>query len=243
MTVLYGAVIKIHNPRMKILIVEDDAKVGNFLKDNLERENYSVSLIDSFQEFEKFIASPTFTPALIILDRLLGNDDTKKIIRNVKQKFSKSSLLFLSALNTPSEKAALLDEGADDYLGKPFSLVELQARVRALLRRNEDYHSGQTGFYIQTSDLVIDLKSRNVLCHDKKIELTTKEFSLVLNFAENKNRVFTKYQLLDLIWETNLDIESNVIEVNIMNIRKKLEQAGSKIKIQSKRNVGYWLED
>lgn len=227
---------------MKILIVEDDAKVGNFLKDNLGRENYSVALIDSFLEFEKFISSPEFTPSLIIMDRLLGNDDTKNLIRKIKQKFAKTSLLFLSALNTPTEKASLLDEGADDYIGKPFSLVELQARVRVLLRRSNDATQGQTGFYMHVKDILIDLKSRSVLCNENKIELTTKEFSLFLNFAENKNRVFTKYQLLDLIWETNLDVESNVIEVNIMNIRKKLEQAGSIVKIQSKRNVGYWLE-
>ncbi len=227
---------------MKILIVEDDAKVGSFLKENLGRENYDVSLIDTFSELEKFIASPDYTPSLIIMDRLLGNDDTKNIINKIKQKFAKTSLLFLSALNTPTEKASLLDAGADDYLGKPFSLVELQARIRALLRRSVDTVAGQTGFYMNIKDIVIDLKSRTVLCRDKKIEFTTKEFSLFLNFAEHKNRVFTKYQLLDLIWETNLDVESNVIEVNIMNIRKKLENAGSTLKILSKRNVGYWLE-
>ena len=227
---------------MKILLVEDDPKVGQFLKDNLGQENYSVSHITSYKELLKFIEQPEFMPSLIILDRLLGNDDTKNIIRSIKQKFGRAAVLFLSALNTPTEKAALLDEGADDDLGKPFSLVELQARVRALLRRQQTT-SSQAGFYIQVDDLVIDLKSRNVLCNDKKIELTSKEFSLLLNFAENKNRVFTKFQLLDLIWETNLDVESNVIEVNIMNIRRKLEVAGSNVKIRSKRNVGYWLEN
>jgi two-component system OmpR family response regulator len=227
---------------MNILLIEDDEKVGAFLKDNLSRENYQVSLLTSFRDCEQFLERPQFSPSLFIMDRLLGNDDTKALIKKIKQKFSSSSILILSALNTPSEKANLLDEGVDDYLGKPFSLVELQARVRALIRRNKNSSKSVTGFYTQVSDIVIDLKSRTVLCHGQKIDFTPKEFALFVNFCEHKNRVFSKYQLLDIIWETNLDIESNVIEVNVMNIRKKLEHSGSTIKIQSKRNVGYWLE-
>jgi DNA-binding response OmpR family regulator len=227
---------------MDILVVEDDEKVGRFLKDNLSRDNHIVSLITSYKDLEEFVESSSLSPSLIIMDRLLGNDDTKKIIRRVKQKFSKSLILYLSALNTPAEKASLLDEGADDYLGKPFSLVELQARVRALMRRTNEQTGSKASLYLQVSDIVVDLKSRNVICNGQKIDLTPKEFSLMVNFCENKNRVFSKYQLLDIIWETNLDIESNVIEVNIMNLRKKLEGCNSEVKILSKRNVGYWLE-
>src|SRR5690606_22332272 len=146
------------------------------------------------------------------MDRLLGNDDTKKILKNLKQRFPQSMILYLSAINTPQEKALLLDEGADDYLGKPFSLVELQARVRSLLRRIPESSKSGSSFFLHAGDTVIDMKSRHVICNGKKIELTHKEFLLMLNFCENKNRVFSKYQLLDLIWETNLDIESNVIE-------------------------------
>lgn len=228
---------------MNILLIEDDEKVGNFLKENLQRESHQVFWINNYKDFEDFLEKPTFTPSLLIMDRLLGNDDTRKIIRRVKSVFNSSAILFLSALNTPNEKASLLDEGADDYLGKPFSLVELQARVRALLRRADSFRSTHSsGFYIQIEDVVIDLKSRSIISNGNKLDLTPKEFSLLVNFCENKNRVFSKYQLLDIIWETNLDVESNVIEVNIMNIRKKLESSGSKLKIQSKRNVGYWLE-
>lgn len=226
---------------MDIIIVEDDEKVGNFLKENLSKDNHSVSIITNFPDLESFIETGTVHPALFIMDRLLGNDDTKKIIRRLKQRFSKSLVLFLSALNTPAEKANLLDEGADDYLGKPFSLVELQARVRALIRRTpEGNHTNS--FYLNVGDTIVDLKSRTVICNGKKIDLTPKEFSLMVNFCEHKNRVFSKFQLLDIIWETNLDVESNVIEVNIMNLRKKLESCQSVVKILSKRNVGYWLE-
>jgi DNA-binding response OmpR family regulator len=227
---------------MDILIVEDDEKVGNFLKENLGRENHNIQLITTYSELETFLESTNLQPSLIIMDRLLGNDDTRKLLKKVKQKFSKSSLLYLSALNSPSEKANLLDEGADDYMGKPFSLIELQARVRALLRRSGEQSRTHNGFYLQSGDLLIDLKTRSIVCHGKKLDLTPKEFALLANFCENKNRVYSKFQLLDLIWETNLDIESNVIEVNIMNLRKKLESCNSNAKILSKRNVGYWIE-
>lgn len=227
---------------MNILLIEDDEKVGNFLKQNLLRENHQVHWLKTFKEFEDFLDKPDYTPSLLIMDRLLGNDDTRKLIRRTKAVFQTSAILFLSALNSPNEKAQLLDEGADDYLGKPFSLVELQARVRALLRRTKEDTNSGANFYINIRDIVIDLKLRNIICNGKKIDLTPKEYSLLVNFCENQNRVYTKFQLLDIIWETNLDVESNVIEVNIMNLRKKLENAGSSLKIMSKRNVGYWLE-
>ncbi len=226
---------------MDILIVEDDEKVRSFLKENLGRENYALSAISSFPELLDFIENSHLAPALFIMDRLLGNDDTKNVLSKIKQKFPKSSILYLSALNSPSEKANILDQGADDYLGKPFSLVELQARVRALLRRTSE-EGQKSGFYLQVADIIVNLKTRQVMCHEKKLDLTPKEFSLMVNFCENKNRVYSKFQLLDIIWETNLDIESNVIEVNIMNLRKKLENCNSSVKILSKRNVGYWLE-
>ena len=226
---------------MDILVVEDDLKVGSFLKENLSRDNSSITLIREYNELRSFIENPSFTPALFILDRLLGNDDTKKLLQNLKKRFPNSMVLFLSAINTPQEKATLLDEGADDYLGKPFSLVELQARVRSLLRRSKEDNTSSS-FFLHVGDTIIDMKSRHVICNGTKIDLTHKEFLLMLNFCENRNRVFSKYQLLDLIWETNLDVESNVIEVNIMNLRKKIEACDSTLKILSKRNVGYWLE-
>ena len=223
---------------MNILIVEDDAKVGNFLRENLVKDSNIVNLVTTIPELEEYLAGKHLSPEVIILDRLIENSDTKNYLKKIKSRFQESRILYLSALNTPSEKAALLDEGADDYLGKPFSLVELQARVRALGRRKED----KQNFYLNIGDIIIDLKLRIARCGDNKIDLSNKEYALFINFAQNENRVFSKYQLLDIIWETNLDIESNVLEVTIMNLRKKLDESQSKVRIQSKRNVGYWLE-
>ena len=224
---------------MNILIAEDDEKVASFLKENLARDGYTIDILTSMDELEEFLEKRSFSPDLFILDRLLGNSDTKKLVKFIKNIFVDSRILCLSALNTPQEKATILDEGADDYLGKPFSLVELQARVRSLLRRKE---SKTQDFYITVGDLTIDLKTRTVTCAGLKVNLKNKEYSLLMMFAQNTGRVFSKYQLLDIIWETNLDVESNVLEVTVMNLRKHLDEAKSKVSIQSKRNVGYWLE-
>jgi len=224
---------------MNILIVEDDEKVGQFLRENLVKDNYIVTIVKTIPELETYLQSKGLAPEVIILDRLIENSDTKNYLKKIKTRFPESRILYLSALNTPSEKASLLDEGADDYLGKPFSLVELQARVRSLGRRKEDK---QQNFYLNIGDIMIDMKLRSARCGEKKIDLSNKEYALLINFSQNENRVFSKFQLLDIIWETNLDIESNVLEVTIMNLRKKLDEGLSKVKIQSKRNVGYWLE-
>jgi DNA-binding response OmpR family regulator len=224
---------------MRVLIIEDDEKVGAYLKDNLQRENYIMDLIPNFVEVQTFLNERPYHPDLIILDRLLGHQDTKSLISEIKQRLPETRLLCLSAVNSPSEKATILDLGVDDYLGKPFSLVELQARVRALLRRKEDV---QQNFFLTVGDLIIDLKTRSVSSKGRRIDLKNKEYALLINFAQNVNRVYSKYQLLDIIWEANLDLQSNVLEVTIMNLRKKLEESLTTSKIQSKRNVGYWFE-
>jgi DNA-binding response OmpR family regulator len=224
---------------MRILLVEDDEKVASFLKENLNRDNLVTDVITSMDDLQGFIDKRPFDPELIVLDRLIGNSDTRSVLKNIKTSFPQSRILYLSALNTPNEKAALLDEGADDYLGKPFSLIELQARVRALIRRRSEV--AQT-FYINVGDLIIDLRARTVTCQGSRVNLKNKEYSLLMNFAQNPGRVFSKFQLLDIIWETNLDVESNVLEVTIMNLRKKLDECNSSVQILSKRNVGYWLE-
>lgn len=224
---------------MNIVLAEDDEKVASFLKENLQRDGYTINHLSSMDELEDFLEKKDFNPDLFVLDRLLGNLDTKRLVKNIKNTFIDSRILCLSALNTPQEKATILDEGADDYLGKPFSLVELQARVRSLLRRRE---SRNQNFYMNVGDLMLDLKTRTVTCNGQKVNLKNKEYSLLIMFAQNSGRVFSKYQLLDIIWETNLDIESNVLEVTVMNLRKHLYEANSSISIQSKRNVGYWLE-
>ena len=176
-------------------------------------------------------------PDLIILDRLLGNLDSRDFLGQIQKQFPNSPIIVLSALNSPHEKAALLDLGVDDYMGKPFSLIELSARVRGVLRRG-----AKKTDYIQIGDLVLSISERTVSHNGKKIALTSKEFQVLRCLCQKAGKVFSKFQLMDIVWEANLELESNVLEVTILNIRKKLEESGSVVKILSKRNIGYWVE-
>lgn len=225
---------------MNIMIVEDDPQVGNFLKENLSREMYGLQWIRDLPSLLQELQERTFIPDLIVLDRLLGNLDTRPHLKTIKARYPEARIICLSALNSPAEKAQVLDEGADDYMGKPFSVVEFLARVRAQLRGKQN---PVQNFYLSVGDLIIDTRSRVVISQGNKIQLKNKEYSLLLNFSQHVNRVFSKFELMDLIWEANLDLQSNVLEVTVMNLRKKLEESGSRVSIQSKRNVGYWLED
>lgn len=218
---------------MRILVVEDDLKVQNFIKDSLQHEGHSV--VSTYAVPDDSILSEKFD--VIILDRLLGNTDSKRCLNDFKSKCPDSSILILSALNGPQEKAELLDMGADDYLGKPFSIVELSARVRALGRRNRVNDD-----YLQIGDIIINILERTVSYEGKKLDFTFKEFQLFKCLCAQVGRVYSKFQLMDIVWESNLELESNVLEVTIMNVRKKLTEVGSKVQIKSKRNIGYWVE-
>ncbi len=218
---------------MNIFLIEDDPKVQSFIHENLSSEGYAVTAFERIPAFDQGGEEP----ALIVLDRLIGNQDTKDHLLAIKRRFPKTLILILSALNSPHEKAQVLDLGADDYLGKPFSVIELSARVRSLLRRGN-----RTPDYRQVGDLIFNVPERTVTSHGRRVDLTNKEFQVLKCLSTQAGKVFTKFQLLDLVWESNLELESNVLEVTIMNLRRKLVEGRSTVEIQSKRNVGYWLE-
>ena len=223
---------------MSILIIEDDPKVQLFLKESLEPDFspiYAVSDFPSATELNQL----SFQPHTIILDRLIGDYDSKNGLPLLRSKFPNSAILILSAINNPSERSELLDLGADDYIGKPFSLVELKARIRAIVRRTSKVV--QTN-YVQLNNTILDLHQRMVSVGDQKVNLSAKEFELFSIFAKNIGRVYSKFELMDKVWQANLEIESNVLEVTIMNLRKKLSEINSEVQLVSKRNIGYWIE-
>ena len=222
---------------MTILIIEDDPKVQSFLKDSLESDFSPVVTFSDFpqdSELNKFEA-----PLTIILDRLLGNSDTKSELPALRKKYPECSILVLSAINTPSERSEILDLGADDYMGKPFSLVELKSRIRSLTRRTSK--AIQTK-YLKLESTILDLHLRTLSVGEERVNLSSKEFELFYVLGKNVGRVYSKFELMDKVWEANLEIESNVLEVTIMNLRKKLTDLKSNVQICSKRNVGYWIE-
>jgi len=230
---------------MVISICEDEEKVRTYISNSFKLDGYSVVETSGISELIDLLSIHKGI-RLLILDRLIGNTDSAKFLKQIFNVAPHVKVLVLSAIDTPEQKAQVLDLGAHDYLSKPFRLIELQARVRALLR-----NSPETSQLMTTrSDLVVELKNmkidklkHKVFINQKAIELSNKEYQLLLQFCEHPGRVYNRYQLLDIIWNAQHDVESNVVEVTIKNLRKKLAQASSEVVIESRRQVGYWIEE
>ncbi len=224
---------------MEILIVEDETRVAEFLQKSLSSEGHSISVCHGLEEADSYLSLPTSAPEAAILDRMLNGADGLDLLPRLKHSFPNCRILILSAVDLPDEKARALDKGADDYLSKPFSLVELTARIRALTRRHQ---SSTKVLPILVKDLSIDITSQNVSVAGKRLDLSRKEFQVLSLLSRHPGRVFNKFQLLDQIWDVQAGIESNTVEVTILNLRKKLRELDSAVEILSKRNVGYWIE-
>jgi two-component system OmpR family response regulator len=181
-----------------------------------------------------------FTPDIVLLDRMLKGEDGASLIPHLKQKYPTCHILVLSAIGTAEEKANIIDQGADDYISKPFSLSELTARLRALKRRPQ---SQGLSYLLTFKDVLVDLRSQTAHCKNVKIDFSKKEFLVLVTLLQSPGRVYNKFQLLDKVWDVQSDIESNVVEVTLKNIRKKLKESNSEIEILSKRNIGYWIEN
>lgn len=223
-----------------ILVVEDEIKVLSFLTEALQGEGYTVHPSSSVEEAESFLNNYKGQIEVMILDRMLHRTDSITFISKVKSSFPKVRILILSTINTPAQKAAALDLGADDYLSKPFSLVELSARIRSLMRRAEGAAAPSVVFVAR--NLTVNALEHRADVDGTVVDLSNKEYLVLLTLIEHPGRVYNKFQFLDKVWNTQFDVESNVVEVTIKNLRKKLESAGSKAEIMSRRNIGYWLE-
>lgn len=224
---------------MNILIVEDESSLNHFLSESLKKDGYSVETIASMEELSSLVEQKSsFDPKIIILDRLLHGLDSSEKIPTLKMRYPDSKIIVLSAIGGPTEKGKILDLGADDYVSKPFSIEELTARIRVSQRYNVKT-SQTTQSY---GNLNLNLFCQSAEVEGKKLELSKKEYQLLTALLHTPTKVFNRYQLLDSIWDIHADVESNVVEVTIKNLRKKLESAQANVQILSKRNVGYWIE-
>jgi DNA-binding response OmpR family regulator len=227
---------------MTIIVVEDETRVLNFLTEALRKEGHTVHPCATFNEATEAISAVGPAVDLMIMDRLLDRVDAIALIPVAREKCKNAKILVLSTINDPVQKAAALDLGADDYLGKPFQLVELSARIRSLARRSPDAASGNAKSIFTVGDLQINAIEHKVSLSGKPVDLSNKEYLVLLTLMQHPGRVYNKFQLLDRVWDTQFDVESNVVEVTIKNLRRKLESAGSKTEILSRRNIGYWIE-
>ena len=218
---------------MRILVVEDDLKISNALKRGLTEQHYSVDIaLDGAQGV--FLAK-TNDYDLIILDILLPKLDGWIVCKSIRKDNITTPILMLTAIDSIEDKIRGLDEGADDYLTKPFHFGELLARVRSLIRRQSDRKNP----IIQIGDLTLNTVTREVNRGGKVIQLSAKEFALLEYFVLNENKVLTRQMISEHVWDINFDPQSNVIDSFIRFLRQKIDKGFNKHFIQTLRGVGY----
>lgn len=225
---------------MRILIVDDEQTLLDQLKNAFEDQRYMVeTALDGEEALDKLFEAPV---DLIILDIMLPKLDGLSVLREIRTAVSMTTpVLMLTARSGIDDKIKGLDLGADDYLAKPFSLDELMARARALLRRS----GNQADSVLQIRNLRLDTVSREVSKDGKPVELTAKEFSILEFLLYNKNRVVSRFNLAEHVWGGSFDpfSMSNFMDVHIKNLRKKIGDSGQGTIIRTIRSVGYSIKD
>lgn len=223
---------------MRILIVEDEEKLALSLKKGLEKEGFAVDYIMDGEAGERRIVISHKDYDLIILDLMLPGKDGFQICKSVREQQITTPILVLTARDATDDKVAALDAGADDYLVKPFSFEELMARVRALLRRPEQALPNE----LVVKDLKLDTTTRKVTRKGKEINLTLKEFNLLEYLMRHADQVLTREQILDHLWDFAFDSFSNVVDVHIKNLRKKIDGNHHEKLLETIRGVGYRIK-
>ncbi|NBQ54800.1 MAG: DNA-binding response regulator [Proteobacteria bacterium] len=221
---------------MRILVVEDDAPLASVVVRALREESYAVDLAQDGQEAEWSAFENPYD--LIILDLMLPRKDGLSVLKTLRQAGIHTPVLILTAKDTATDVVAGLDTGADDYLKKPFSLDELMARVRALLRRQPS----DTGAIIEVGPLKIDPARKEVSRDGSKIELTAKEFALLEYMARHAGTVLTRTQLSEHVWDMNFEPTSNVVDVYVGYLRNKIDKSFDAPMIKTMRGHGYMLD-
>jgi two-component system copper resistance phosphate regulon response regulator CusR len=221
---------------VRLLVVEDEKKVARFIKQGLEEEGYAVDVAHDGEEGLRMGLDRVHD--LIILDISLPRMDGLQVLRNLRQEKVGKPVLLLTVRATVEDKVLGLDAGADDYLTKPFAFQELVARIRALLRR-----TGESGSsLLRYADLTLDPARRAVFRGETKIDLTAREFALLEFFLRNPERVLSRTMILDHVWDYDFDPETNVIDVYVNYLRKKIDSDRSIKLIHTVRGAGYVLK-
>lgn len=221
--------------RMRLLIVEDQVKMAEFLKKGLTDAGYSVDTAETGAAAENLCSANSYD--MVVLDIGLPDQSGLETAKNLRQKGYAHPILMLTAYASVNDKVSGLDAGADDYLTKPFSFDELLARVRALLRRKVPTNTQNT--LLKYSDVEMDLIQRKVKRDGQSITLTTKEFALLEYFLRNPEKPLSRAQIAQHVWDLQFDSESNVIDVYVNFLRKKIDTAPHKKLIQTVVGVGY----
>jgi two-component system response regulator MprA len=223
----------------KIVIVDDDEKITSMLRRSLAFEGYVVSIAHDGIGGLRLISEQK--PDVIIVDVMMPQLDGWEVLRRIREAGIQTPIIMLTAKDDIQDRVKGLDLGADDYVVKPFALEELLARIRVLLRRNDD-RTAQIASVLSFEDLRLDLDSREVYRAGQRIELTAKEFDLLHLFMSNPRKVLPRQLLMEKIWGYDFSGESNVLEVYIALLRQKIEEHGNKRLIQTIRGAGYVMK-
>ncbi|OHW63022.1 alkaline phosphatase synthesis transcriptional regulatory protein PhoP [Andreesenia angusta] len=226
----------------KILVVDDESHIVELVRFNLESNGYSV--VEASDGKEALAKAKEESPDLILLDLMLPIIDGTEVCKKLKNDVSTESIpiIMLTAKSDEMDKIIGLEIGADDYITKPFSLRELLARIKAVLRRRTDIKIKEIDKVVRVEDLVIDEEKHEVLKNGEKLDLTLKEFELLNILAKNRGKVLSRNYLLDEIWGYDYFGETRTVDVHIRHLRKKIEDDDKNPKhIETIRGVGYKL--
>ncbi|MHB8652227.1 MAG: response regulator transcription factor [Minisyncoccota bacterium] len=222
---------------MRILIIEDDERLGPQLKKGLESKGFAVDVLTDGSKAVTRISLYRQEYEMIILDLMLPGKNGFDVCREVRDLGIKTPILVLTARDDTEDKVRALDIGADDYLVKPFSIEELAARVRALTRRPEN----QLPVILEVGPVLLHVNTKKVYYKDKEVPLTLKEFSILEYMMRHPDQVLNREQIMDHIWGFDFNSFSNVVDVHIKNLRKKLTHGNKKPVIETVWGFGYRL--
>ena len=222
---------------MKILLAEDEVDLNNVVTRYLKKNGYSVDSVLDGEEALDYLEYGEYD--LVILDIMMPKVDGFEVIKKLRDKGNHTSILMLTARDSADDKVKGLDLGADDYIVKPFDFNELMARIRAVVRRKY----GNSSNKIVIGDLILDISEKSVTRDGKQIELTGKEYEVLEYLMQSKNRILSREQIKEHVWDFDYEGDSNIIDVLIKNIRKKIDIEDGKQIIYTKRGLGYVIKE
>ena len=222
---------------MKILLAEDEVDLNNVVTRYLKKNGYSVDSVLDGEEALDYLEYSEYD--LVILDIMMPKVDGFEVIKKLRDKGNHTSVLMLTARDSADDKVKGLDLGADDYIVKPFDFNELLARIRAVVRRKY----GNSSNKLVIGDLILDISEKSVTRAGKQIELTGKEYEVLEYLMQSKNRILSREQIKEHVWDFDYEGDSNIIDVLIKNIRKKIDIEDGKQIIYTKRGLGYVIKE
>ena len=222
---------------MKILVVEDEKDLNRVITKHLKKNNYSVDSCFDGEEALDYISYGEYD--LIITDIMMPKIDGYGFIKQLRNDKNFTPVIMLTAKDSLDDKILGLDSGADDYIVKPFEFDELLARIRVLMRRNYGFATN----IIQVDDVILDISKKLVTRSGKSISLTGKEYEVLEYLFKNKMGIISREQILNHVWDYDYEGASNIIDVIIKNIRKKLDVGSKKPIIHTKRGLGYFVKE